>query len=381
MKIVQFITRMDDVGGAQIHVLDLSLSLKEAGHEVTVLSMGTGPVTEELKEHGITCVELMNLQLKIHPVHDGLALMQLCRFLKEWEPDILATHSSKAGMLGRIAGKMCNVPTVFTAHGWAFSEGVPERKRKVYGLLERAAGKISTGVITVSQYDYQLALKHKVIPPSNMRTIHNSIPDIPLPPPDRVPGVTKLIMIARFAFPKDHHHLLKALEQIEGLPWELDLVGDGPLLETMKEQVKRGPIADRVNFLGKSRDIPELLARSHILVLTSRHEGLPISIIEGMRSGLPIVASDVGGVNELIDDGHNGFLIPRDDTGLLTKRLNSLMVKKQLMEKMGQMSRQKYEQHFAFDQMRNQTVKMYADILGRSVENKKLVLSTKKREV
>lgn len=80
MKIVQFITRMDDVGGAQIHVLDLSLSLKEAGHEVTVLSMGTGPVTEELKEHGITCVELMNLQLKIHPVHDGLALMQLCRF-------------------------------------------------------------------------------------------------------------------------------------------------------------------------------------------------------------------------------------------------------------------------------------------------------------
>ncbi|TMU84337.1 glycosyltransferase family 4 protein [Bacillus sp. BHET2] len=382
MKIIQFITRMDDVGGAQVHVLDLSLSLKEAGHEVIVLSMGSGPVTDELQEHGVRCVELSHLQLKIHPVQDGRALNELCRWLRKLKPDIMATHSSKAGMLGRIAGKICNVPTLFTAHGWAFSEGVPERKGTVYRMLERVAGKISMGVITVSRYDYQLALKHKVMPESKMRTIHNSVPDIPMPLTSKPWGSTpKIIMVARFAFPKDHLQLLRALENIKDLPWELNLVGDGPLLTTLKDRVERSPIADRVHFLGKSRNIPELLAGSHIFVLTSKHEGLPISIIEGMRSGLPIVASDVGGINELVEDGHNGFLIPSDDSDRLSQRLKKLIQERQLMEKMGQMSRKQYEEHFTFEHMRDQTVKMYNDVLEKHFENRRFVLSNNKREV
>ncbi|MGM0841644.1 MAG: glycosyltransferase family 4 protein [Bacillota bacterium] len=382
MRIIQFITRMDDVGGAQVHVLDLSLSLMKAGHEVVVLSMGSGPVTDELQKSGVRCEELRNLQLKINPFHDWRALNELCKWLKKLKPDILATHSSKAGILGRIAGKICNIPTVFTAHGWAFSEGVPERKRSVYRILERYAGKISNGVITVSHYDYQLALKHRIIHPSKMRTIHNSVPDVPENLRRNPSGsIPKLTMVARFAFPKDHLLLLRALENIRGLSWELDLVGDGPLMTHIKEMVERSPIAGRVHFLGNRRNVPELLADSHLFVLVSRHEGLPISVIEAMRAGLPLVASDVGGIRELIDQGQNGFLIPRDDIEVLTQRLKTLIMDPQLMKKMGQFSRIQYEKQFLFERMRDQTLQMYMEVLENSIGNRRVVLQKKRREV
>ena len=382
MKVIQFITRMDDVGGAQVHVLDLSLSLMRAGHEVIVLSMGSGPVTDELQKKGIRCEELIHLQLKIHPLQDWFALNELCKWLKKLKPDILATHSSKAGMLGRIAGKICQVPTVFTAHGWAFSEGVPERKRRMYAILERVAGKISNGIITVSNYDYQLAKKHRIIHESKMKTIHNSVPDVPENLRRNPSGSKpKLIMVARFASPKDHRRLLLTLENIRELSWELDLVGDGPLVEEIKDMVARSSIAHRVHFLGNRRNIPELLADSHLFVLISRHEGLPISVIEAMRAGLPIVASDVGGMRELIDEGKNGFLIPRNDSETLMERLKTLIIDPQLMNKMGQCSRTRYESHFLFEHMSDQTIEMYKTVLENRIGMRPVGLPNKSREV
>ncbi|MFI8687964.1 glycosyltransferase family 4 protein [Rossellomorea sp. NPDC077527] len=382
MKIIQFITRMDDVGGAQVHVLDLSLSLMGAGHEVIVLSMGSGPVTDELQKNGIRCEELTHLQLKINPMQDWLALNELCKWLKRLKPDILATHSSKAGMLGRMAGKICRVPTVFTAHGWAFSEGVPERKRRVYTILERYAGKISNGIITVSDYDHQLALKHRIIHESKMQTIHNSVPDVPENLRRNPLGsIPKLIMVARFASPKDHRFLLMALESMRELSWELDLVGDGPLMKDIKDMVARSSIAHRVHFLGNRRNIPELLADSHLFVLISRHEGLPISVIEAMRAGLPIVASDVGGLRELIEEGKNGFLIPRNDTNTFIQKVKTLIADPQLMKQMGQCSRTQYESHFLFEQMRDQTIQMYQTVLESSIRKRPVGFQNKSREV
>ncbi|NMH68925.1 glycosyltransferase family 4 protein [Bacillus sp. RO3] len=382
MRILKLITRMDDIGGAQIHVQDLSLSLKRSGHEVIILSRGTGPVTDVLQEQGIRCEQLIHLNLAISPFHDLLALMELCKWIKEIDPDILAAHSSKAGMLGRLAGKICGVPTVFTAHGWAFSEGVPESKRKVYRLLERCAGFISNGIITVSDYDYDLACKNKIINGAKMRTIHNGVPDIPdsnRRKNQRSP--LRIIMVARFAFPKEQPLLLQALENIEEPDWELDLVGDGPRLNELKEKVQRSSLSHRIHFLGNRRDVPELLANAHIFVLTSQYEGLPISIIEAMRCGLPIVASDVGGVEELVKEGENGFLIPRGDATLLTSKLKTLMANQPLMEKMGQVSRQRYEAKFSFEKMRDQTLQMYRDILESQAQSPKVLLPEKKREV
>jgi glycosyltransferase involved in cell wall biosynthesis len=382
LKIVQFITRMDDVGGAQVHVLDLSLSLMKAGHEVIVLSMGSGPVTVELQKNGVRCEELLALQLKINPIQDWRALNELCNWLKKLKPDILAAHSSKAGMLGRLAGKICRVPTVFTAHGWAFSEGVPKRKSSVYRVLERYAGKISNGIITVSHYDYQLALKHRIVHESKMKTIHNSVPDVPESLRRNPSGaIPKLIMVARFASPKDHRQLLLALKSMKDLSWELDLVGDGPLLKDIKEMVARSSIANRVRFLGNRRDIPELLANSHLFVLISRHEGLPISVIEAMRAGLPIVASDVGGVKELIDEGRNGFLIPRNDAETLTERLKIMIEDPQLMQQMGQCSRTQYESHFLFEHMSDHTIQMYKKVLENGSGMRPVGLPNKSREV
>lgn len=355
---------MDVLGGAQIHVRDLSKGLKNEGHNVIVVSMGKGSVTEELKKYGIRYIQLKHLVLPIHLYHDVRTIIEMRNLLKRIQPDLLAIHSSKAGIIGRIVGKLVGIPTVFTAHGWAFTEGVPKRKRKRYRFFEYLAGKISQGVITVSSYDYQLAVKEKVIPKEKMNIIYNGVPDVEellRSIPNRHPP--KIMMVARFAFPKDHIQLIQALDKLQNLEWEVEFVGDGPLREEVQKYVKQSPVANRITFLGDRTDVPERLSAAQIFVLISKLEGLPISIIEAMRSGLPVIASEVGGVGEVVENEHNGFTIPSGNIDILTERLAKLINNPSLREKMGNASRKKYEESFTFETMKNETIQYYKNII------------------
>ncbi|WP_382397559.1 glycosyltransferase family 4 protein [Lentibacillus salinarum] len=360
MKIVQFVTRMDVLGGAQIHVRDLSIGLANDGCEVIVIALGKGPITEELTDHGISFVPLNHLVHGINPFHDLRAVFEIRRLLKTIKPNLLAIHSSKAGIIGRIAGKTLGIPTVFTAHGWAFTEGVPERKRKLYLTIEKIVGKFSRAIITVSKYDYNLALKHNVIPGSKMKVIHNGIPDVPhikRSKPEKHPP--KLMMVARFAFPKDHLLLLKALERLQALEWELDFVGDGPMRKEVETYSSHYTFSDRIRFLGDRGDVADLAVQSQVCILTTKLEGLPLSIIEGMRSGIPVIATDVGGVSEMVEDNVNGYLVPKDDIDILADRLKMLILNPNLREQMGRRSRQKYEAGFSFEGMLEDTFSYY----------------------
>lgn len=244
MRIVQLISRMDVVGGAQVHVLELSRGLAQKGHEVIVLSMGSGIMTEELINSGIQYVELKNLKLKIRPIHDVEAIFEIRQWLKKLKPNILAVHSSKAGILGRTAGWLAGIPTVFTAHGWAFTEGVSKRKRVIYSLFEMLTGKISPGVITVSHYDYRLALKHRTVPENKMKVIHNGVSDVGQGfIADVCQSPPHLVMTARFDYPKDHLQLIDAVRPLQELDWSIDFIGGGKMLQqTLEfyERVKHG---------------------------------------------------------------------------------------------------------------------------------------------
>jgi glycosyltransferase involved in cell wall biosynthesis len=364
LNIVYIITRLDSVGGAQTHLRDLAIFYAQEGHSVTVLGGGNGPLVTKLQKYGVNTVLLPSLVRAIRPIKDGIAVKQIASFLKKTKPDIVACHSSKAGLLGRIAAKIVGIPTVFTAHGWAFSEGVPRFKRQIYILIEKMAALLAQKIITVSEYDYNLAKKYDVGKTTQLVCVHNGVHDAQEMIPVRHTGKeVHICMVARFEHQKDHFLLMRTLSSIRELPWTVDFIGDGPLQHEMEEKSEQLGIADRVTFWGYQSDVAFYLNKAHIFTLISNWEGFPCSILEAMRAGLPIIASDVGGVSESIQDGKNGFLIPRGDVTLLRNRLQLLINDPVLRKKMGTNSRKKYMQSFTFEKMAEKTLAVYHEAI------------------
>lgn len=367
VKVAYVITRSDSVGGAHIHVRDLCRELICIGQQAVVLVGQEGPFTRLLAASNIPYRPIPSLVREIHPPRDIQALQHIVRELRNLKPDIVSTHSSKAGWLGRLAAKLLRVPVIFTAHGWAFTEGVPNGRRRLYVVAERVAAKFADRIITVSDFDRRLALSYRVAPTSKLITIHNGMPDILPKYMSRPAGnPPQIIMVARFEEQKDHKTLLEALALLQDLPWRLELVGDGPLRDKIETLAKNLGIRQRVNFVGAINDVAEHLSRSHIFVLTSRWEGFPRSVLEAMRAGLPVIASDVGGVAEAVADSVTGFLVPRGDVRTLKQRLELLLQQPEKREVLGRNGRKRFEQEFTFDRMFERTLNVYQNVLADS---------------
>jgi len=365
MKIAYLITRMDELGGAQVHVRDLSLWLKSQGHEPVVMSGFPGKVSDFLQHQEIEYVEIPDLQRAIHPVKDLKATFQLFRTLKKLRPDILSCHSSKAGLLGRLAAVLAGVPVVFTAHGWAFTEGVPKQERKLYELIEKFMAWFGDHIITVSEYDRALALKAKVGSPSKITAIHNGMPDRGAPARIEKLGPVRLMMVARVGPQKDHARLLRALWGCADLDWMLDFVGGGDDLD-LRQLAQQLDIHDRVNFRGERDDVPDLMDKqADIYLLISNWEGLPRSILEAMRSGLPVIASNVGGVAEAVLDGETGIVVPPGQDQALMAAVRSLIQDRQKQLDMGRKGRAHFERNFSFTSMASRSFAVYESVLRR----------------
>lgn len=370
MKILQVITRGDVFGGAQAHVRDLSVALAERGHSVCVAMGGAGELSEQLASAGIPYRQVQALQRSIRPLRDLRALLQLKALIGELRPDIVACHSSKAGFLGRMAGRSCGVSTVFTVHGWAFADGVPAARRTVYRILERFAGRFADRIITVSDYDHNLARQQRIVTTDRLRRVHNGIADVApelLADPSATPVV--ILMVARIDDQKDQATLLRGLAAVASdVPWRLRLAGDGPNLSAVERLARNLRIADRVEFLGHRSDVLQLLAGSQIFALTSNWEGLPISILEAMRAGVPVVASDVGGVGEVVVHGETGFLTRRGDSGEVAAALAALIRDPELRLKQAKSARRRFLQQFTLHRQMRETIEIYNGLLASQSE-------------
>lgn len=365
LKIAYIVTRSDLIGGAQVHVRDLAVSLLGDGHEAVVLTGRNGPYVDALRTAGVEVVTLQHLRASINPVRDVQALAEIRSALKRLRPDLVSTHSSKAGILGRAAGRTLGLPVVFTAHGWAFTPGIPRREAAVYRWIERLAAPLATRVITVSEFDRQLALAHRVVPPEKIVTVHNGMPDIdPALRADPGRSPVRLAMIARFEAQKDHPTLFRALAGLREKPWRLDLIGDGSLMPDAQALARHLGLADRVRFWGQRLDVAERLADAQVAVLITNWEGFPRSILEAMRAGLPVVSSAVGGIAESVKDGENGFIVEPGDAEGLRQRLTQLLADPDLRRGMGQRGRERYERHFTLADTVEKTLAVYRDVVA-----------------
>jgi len=364
LKIAYVITRSDVIGGAGVHLLDLAEAAMQAGHEVVILAGGQGILALRAREYGIPYVPLKNLSRNLNFLRDMLGYFELKKALGAIRPDLVHLHSSKAGVLGRIAAHRLNIPVVFTAHGWAFTEGVSRPLRIIYRIIEKFTANLTDRIITVSDYDRHLALRLKVGHAGLITTVHNGVPDIELPDRQPATGQTvRLIMVARFEEPKDQAFLLDALACVESADWTLELVGDGPQLAAARQQAVELGLGERVIFSGECTDVQQRLMRADVFLLISNWEGLPLTIIEAMRGGLPVIASDVGGVGELVQDGQNGYLVARGNRQALIEAISALSGSAAMRKQMGEAGRNIYQKNFTFRQMLDATLGIYDQVI------------------
>jgi glycosyltransferase involved in cell wall biosynthesis len=310
-------------------------------------------------------VVLRHLSVPIEPLRDLRALREIRVVLKDLRPDLLAAHSSKAGILGRLAARSLGIPVVLTAHGWNFTPGIPALQAAVYRQIERFVGPFTNKIITVSEFDRRLALEAGLVGEDRVVTVHNGIPDVPRSlraDPARTPP--RLVMVARFGPQKDHPTLLHALAGLQEHQWELDLIGDGPLMKQMESLTATLGLGGRVRFLGQRMDVDQILARAQVCLLATNWEGFPLSILEAMRAGLPVVATSVGGIDESVRDEETGYLVRRGDVEQLRDRIGRLLAAPALRLQQGTRGRTRYEQQFTLGLFVAKTLAVYQQMLA-----------------
>jgi len=365
LKIAYLVTKADPIGGAQIHVRDLAAAMRDQGHLPTVITSGSGPFIDDLRAWKIPVRVLRHLSAPIHPVRDLLALREIRAALLDLRPDLVAAHSSKAGILGRVAARSLEVPVVFTVHGWAFTPGIPASHAAVYRRVERFVGPLASKIITVSEFDRRLALDARIAAEHRVVTVHNGMPDVsPTLRADPTRTPIRLVMVARLGAQKDHPTLLHALAGLQHHPWELDLIGEGPLMKQTEHLAASLGLGKRVRFLGQRMDVDQILADAQISVLITNWEGFPLSILEAMRAGLPVVASAVGGIGESVRDGDTGYLVPRGAVEPLRRRLEEMLTDPLLRRRLGANGRASYERHFTLGHTVAKTLAVYRDVLS-----------------
>jgi glycosyltransferase involved in cell wall biosynthesis len=316
------IVTLAEAGGAQTFAASLLRGLSDHWHVEVAAHGPEGALVDACRRDGVPFHHVENLVRDPDPRRDLAAVGELRALARRVAPDVVQINSSKAGVLARVALAGTGIPSVYTAHGWAFS-GRTGKAGAAYTLAERASAPLGDAIVCVSAWDRALALERRVGRPGALHVIHNGI-EAPPAPHQRGPWPERplLACTARLAPPKDLVTLLEAL--VTEPAWRLRVIGDGPDRALIEERRDALGLADRVELLGQRPDVPELLRGVDAFVLPTLWEGLPYSILEAMAAALPVVASRVGGIPEEVVDGETGFLVERQDPAALAGALQRL---------------------------------------------------------
>jgi glycosyltransferase involved in cell wall biosynthesis len=358
MKVLYLITRAER-GGAQVHLLDLIRGFRELC-DVELAAGEEGFLVDEARHLGVNCHIIPGLVQPIQPGKDLRAFWEIVALFRKTRPDVVHVHTSKAGILGRLGAWICGTPAIYTAHTWCFAEGTSKKWKVLGAPCERLAALPGGLIINVSEANRKLALEYRVAPADRLVTIHNGVPDEPRDVSFSRPSPPAIIMVARFAKQKNQKMLLEVCSELRA-PFRLWFAGGGPMQAEVERRAKQLGMRDRVEFLGDCSDVSDRLRQASIFALATNWEGFPLSVLEAMRAGLPIVASDVGGVSEAVIDGDNGFLIERDDKAEFRRALETLLTDDDLRRRMARKSRDLFQQRFTAEQMLRRTFNIYCE--------------------
>lgn len=314
MKVVQVITRFVSTGGAAQHVLALSRLLKARGLDVTIVS---GPPTGREGDAaplanalGIETRVVPSLQRDIHPVRDTMALFETKSALRRLRPDVVHTHSAKAGVLGRVAAHTISVPAiVHTWHALPFHPGQSALVALAYSSIEQAVSGHAHRYICVGEEVRRRLAALDIVEGARSETIPCGMDPAPWRAAGPRPGKGVVGCVARLAPLKGHDLLIRLAKENPDL--EFRFIGDGERRRELVE-LARGL---RVTFVGQvpRERMPEELARCDAVALASEREGVPLVLVEAILAGRPVVAFRLDGAPEIVEEGATGYLAKTPD--------------------------------------------------------------------
>jgi len=371
-KILHIIT-LSNWGGAQRICFDLVTNLDKEKFQVEVAVRPGGILVDKLKEKGIPVHQVDSLKREISPLNDLKALFSLYRLIRKGKYDIVHCHSTKAGILGRIAAKLAGVKKIyFTAHGWGFyNQEEYGWAQKLIIFLEKISAKCSTKIICVSEQGKKDGVKRKIAKENKFLVTKNGIcwkeKITKEEAKKKMNAKTNEIvtgMVGRLAYQKDPLMFLEVgKEIIKKFPkTKFILIGDGPLMKECKDFVKENELEKTVFLLGEKPpgETRELLTGLDIFVLTSKFEGLPLTVVEAMFAGLPIIATNVGGISEVVKNEVGGFLINPPSREKLIEKISYLIKNPLERRKMGQKNRKFAKENLTLEKMVEEYENLYS---------------------
>jgi glycosyltransferase involved in cell wall biosynthesis len=362
-RVVLLVT-LAEAGGAQSYVAALVPGLAER-FDVVVAAHGPGPLRDAVARSGARYVALHHVRRAVG-ARDLLGLLELVVLLRRERPHVLHANSSKAGVLGRIAAVLSRVPVrIFTAHGWAFGAHTGGAAA-LFGWADRLMRPLTTMVVCVSESEREAGLRAHTCGRERTSVIHNGV-DVLGTEPSALDGrLPTVVSIARLQAPKDPRTLVRALALLPRGSCRATLVGGGTERDAVAAEVLHAGLQDDVELLGDRADVAALLASADVFVLASHSEGFPMSILEAMAAGLPVVASDVGGVAEAVVDGETGVLVPPGDAPALAAALERLVGDAARRRAMGAAGRARAEARFDLPRFRAAHLAVYEEALSKT---------------
>ena len=376
-NLLYVITKLE-LGGAQTQLLALIKSLDPDKFRPFLFTAAEGLLLPDFSSlNGLTLIKSRCLERKINPLKDLCAVIEIYRFIKKNNIDVVHTHSSKAGIIGRCAARLAGARVIIhTVHGWSFNDFQAPWKKMLFTWLERRAAVTCDALVVVSEHDLQKGLslrigsreKYRLIrygiswpgPQEGSREAARKALGIPadavvigtvscLKPQKSPVGFVRLAQALRTRFPQARFLL----------------VGDGVLRKKVERLAQKMHLEKTLYLCGWQRDIPRILSAMDIFVLASLWEGLPIAVLEAMAASLPVVATDTGGIKEVVSDGESGFLVSPRRIDEMEARIAPLVEDAALRRRMGERARLRIGDGLRTSRMVSDTQNLYEELIKK----------------
>lgn len=383
MHVVHIITRLI-LGGAQENtLLTVEDQQRDYGDRVTLLAgPGLGPegsLEDRARRQGIDLRIIPEFRRELHPARDWTSYRRLVQILAELRPQIVHTHASKAGILGRWAAARLGIPAVHTIHGASFHYGQSPLAYRLYRELERWTARHTARFISVAQAMTDQYVAAGIAPRDRFVTIYSGFDVEPFLHPTRPPHAVRaefglsaddvvIGKVGRLFHLKGHEYVIAAARAvIERCPQVRFLfVGDGILRGEYERQIAALGLRDRFVFAGlvPPERVAELIHAMDLVVHTSLWEGLARVLPQALIAGKPVVSYDVDGAREVVLPGETGFLLPPKAVGELAEALVTLVQNRDLRHRLGAAGRARFTEQFRHQTMTRRIREVYAEVLN-----------------